>query len=261
MSVLFSAVVVSCVWLVMLKSSGKSLFLSTGLTPARWNGWDVTAVFFFFFFLVSGINVLIGSDETESRLIASSTASLLMIYVILKVIRLRGQNPSDVFGLGLRGLAKHMLPGLAAFFVFMPFFAAVAYLSRWILVQLQGDNVNLVQDVVSKLIKTSSPSVMMQIAVAAVIIAPLAEELFFRGFLYGVLRRHVRPVIAIPAVGLLFGATHAPLAAAIPIGLLGCFLCYVYEKTGRLTVPIAIHFLFNRGGIALTMSHRLLDTV
>jgi membrane protease YdiL (CAAX protease family) len=40
------------------------------------------------------------------------------------------------------------------------------------------------------------------------------------------------------------------------MALLGVFLCYVYEKTGRITVPIAIHFLFNLSQTAIMISYR-----
>jgi membrane protease YdiL (CAAX protease family) len=35
------------------------------------------------------------------------------------------------------------------------------------------------------------------------------------------------------------------LTTIVPMSVLGMLLCYLYEKTGRLTVPIALHFLFN----------------
>ena len=56
------------------------------------------------------------------------------------------------------------------------------------------------------------------------------------------------------AVGVLFGAAHPPAAVAVPMTLLGTLLCYIYERTARLAVPIAIHFLFNLFGIALMLS-------
>ena len=83
-------------------------------------------------------------------------------------------------------------------------------------------------------------------------VAPIAEELFFRGFLFGALRRwhveiagrEVGPWLAALITGLLFGLAHSGSAAAqylVPLGFLGFVLCIVRWKTGSLYPCIALH--------------------
>lgn len=79
---------------------------------------------------------------------------------------------------------------------------------------------------------------------AAVILAPLLEELFFRGFLYGGLRRWMSAPAAMVISGAVFAGMH-PMQNHLPIFVLGMFLAYIYEKTGNLGASMAVHFTHN----------------
>jgi hypothetical protein len=87
-------------------------------------------------------------------------------------------------------------------------------------------------------------------------VAPMAEEFFFRGFLFGVLRRmpvrvggaELGPWLAAVFVGLLFGLAHYDSAQPeflIPLGFLGFVLCIVRWKTGSLYPCMALHAINN----------------
>jgi len=80
-----------------------------------------------------------------------------------------------------------------------------------------------------------------------VIIAPVAEELFFRGFFYGSLRTRLPVIWAALISGIVFGAIHAPTgASAVPaLIVLGVVFCLVREKTGSLYPCIAMHAFNN----------------
>ncbi len=87
--------------------------------------------------------------------------------------------------------------------------------------------------------------------VAVSVIAPVAEETFFRGFLYGWLRRRVPLWAAVTLSALVFSAAHAELALLIPISVLGCLLALVYERSGSLLPGMIIHGVFNVIGVTL----------
>ncbi len=256
LGVVFGAVLASYLWLLWVKRVGRSVFGPVELPRARWKEWDVVVVFLTFLVVANILGVLVGHTGTETMLMANNIAELLAVCLVLKLVKLRGQAPHDAFGLHLRGSRRHIAAGLAVSLALLPAFVAGSFLWRLLLVRFYGDGFDLSQELVVKLAQTPSLSLMFQIIIAAVLVAPVAEELFFRGFLYGVLRRRVRPVVAMAAVGVLFGVFHSPLAAVVPMCVLGCFLCYIYENTARLTVPIAIHFLFNLGQVALIIALR-----
>ena len=84
--------------------------------------------------------------------------------------------------------------------------------------------------------------------VIIIISAPLCEEIFFRGFLYRILRGRMGLWPALVIDGALFGAVHltsgGPLAVAL-IAPLGFLLCLVYERSGSLFPCIGLHALNN----------------
>ena len=85
--------------------------------------------------------------------------------------------------------------------------------------------------------------------VATVIFAPLAEEIFFRGFVFAGLLRPFGPIGAMLASGVLFGAFHITSADTagliVPFSAIGVLLAWVYYRTGSLWPSIGTHFLFN----------------
>ena len=80
-----------------------------------------------------------------------------------------------------------------------------------------------------------------------VVIAPVAEEFFFRGFLYGALRSRLRVPLAALAGGVVFGSLHVFTGLeAVPLLIaMGVILCLLYERTQSLYPCIAFHALNN----------------
>ncbi|HYW86704.1 MAG TPA: type II CAAX endopeptidase family protein [Chloroflexota bacterium] len=90
--------------------------------------------------------------------------------------------------------------------------------------------------------------------------APIAEELFFRGVLFGLLKRRQPLVLAYLVSGGLFAAAHlvparmtpAQMAGlAIGIFVLGTLLAWTYERTGSLYPGMLAHALNNATGLIL----------
>jgi len=89
---------------------------------------------------------------------------------------------------------------------------------------------------------------------AAVIGAPIAEELVFRGLLFRRLALTVPSWLAYAASALAFAAIHGN-PSGLPIYILqGLLFAAVYAKTGRLSAAIAVHFLNNLITVALALS-------
>lgn len=82
-----------------------------------------------------------------------------------------------------------------------------------------------------------------------VVIGPIMEELIFRGYMYGVLRKNgVSFVLATIVVSILFGAAHGQWNVAINVGILSVMMCIGREVTGSIWPGILIHMMKN--GIA-----------
>jgi len=86
-----------------------------------------------------------------------------------------------------------------------------------------------------------------------VILAPIFEELFFRGLFYPALRRSLGPTLAIVIDGIIFGALHMRYLSIVPLILVGMILAYVYEKTESLYAPMLTHALYNGVVVAISL--------
>lgn len=95
------------------------------------------------------------------------------------------------------------------------------------------------------------------VAAAAValicVLAPISEELFFRGLVFAGLRNRFGPWPAALLGGLAFGAIHAPtgITTVIPLAALGVVFCWLYERTGSLWPPVIAHAINNSLALAI----------
>lgn len=95
------------------------------------------------------------------------------------------------------------------------------------------------------------------IVFVAVGLAPLVEEVFFRGYAFRVLKYHTGRHAAWLSA-LLFAAVHLYVVNFIPIFLLGLILARLYERSGNLATPIIAHATVNGlVAIATVAMHRM----
>lgn len=84
-----------------------------------------------------------------------------------------------------------------------------------------------------------------------IMVAPVVEELFFRGFFYRALRTRYSVALAAVVGGLVFGIIHYDfegvdgLLLVPPLAALGAIFCLVYERTGTLYAVIGMHAFNN----------------
>lgn len=124
---------------------------------------------------------------------------------------------------------------------------------------MESLGVDGVQDTVKLLQQSTDPLTLSLMAVAAVIAAPLCEEIVFRGYLYGAAKHFAGPWVAGIFSALVFASVHGSLVALLPLFVFGCLLAYVYEKTGSIWAPIAIHFCFNGATVLAQLASRFIE--
>ncbi len=81
--------------------------------------------------------------------------------------------------------------------------------------------------------------------ITLVFIAPIAEELIMRGWLYGKIRKKTPTIIAILLVSLLFATLHGQWNVGISVFILSIILCGLREITGTIYSGILLHILVN----------------
>jgi membrane protease YdiL (CAAX protease family) len=118
----------------------------------------------------------------------------------------------------------------------------------------------------SELGVSKSDAALAAAAVFVCVIAPIAEEFFFRGFFFGVLRRwrimvfgrNIGTWVAAIVTGILFGLAHTGSASSqylIPLGFLGFVLCLVRWRTRSLYPCMALHSFNNSLALGVNQLH------
>jgi uncharacterized protein len=133
----------------------------------------------------------------------------------------------------------------------------LAFIAFWVLTAIyisavgEPDQQELTRD----LREEESLSALVGYGVLLTFVAPLAEELFFRGFVFGVLREKIGTLWGVLATGLVFGLVHvagSPIETVGVLIILGSLLCVLYLKTGSLLPCIALHAINNAISFAAT---------
>lgn len=83
---------------------------------------------------------------------------------------------------------------------------------------------------------------------ASTVVAPIFEELFFRGFLFKGFRQKYGWKIAVVLSALIFSLFHGQVATLIPTFLLGSLFAYIHQRTESILPCIIMHFLVNSVG-------------
>lgn len=107
------------------------------------------------------------------------------------------------------------------------------------------------QDVTESLGAGESTLGLVVAGLMVIMVAPVVEEVFFRGFFYRALRSRYPIAIAAVVDGLVFGVIHYDFEGADgllllpPLAALGLIFCLVYERTGTLYAVIGMHAFNN----------------
>jgi membrane protease YdiL (CAAX protease family) len=113
---------------------------------------------------------------------------------------------------------------------------------------------------------SSSTAALVGTTVFVCVVAPIAEEFFFRGFIFGALRRmrivvggrEIGVWVAAVLTGILFGLAHTGSASSqflIPLGFLGFVLCLVRWRTRSLYPCMALHSINNSLALGINQEH------
>jgi hypothetical protein len=77
------------------------------------------------------------------------------------------------------------------------------------------------------------------------VVSPVTEEIFYRGFMYPAVRNKTGPLFAIVLISFLFTVLHFDGRFFILVFLLSCTLCFLYETRRSLVSPIILHAAYN----------------
>ncbi len=189
-----------------------------------------------------------GVAAAESRglsveqLLTFAGLNILLYAIPLALLLRRRHDLVMLFGLNNLSLSNSIAWAMASLCAFYPIMGIISVLFTWLSGSPPPE-----QEIMRMMRATTGSVETFLFILFAVIMAPLCEEFFFRGLLYGVAKRFLGYPIATLVSALAFAAVHAHIPAFAPLTALGIVLVLVYERTGSLVVPMAMHSLFNAG--------------
>lgn len=172
-------------------------------------------------------------------------AAMVIVVVVTRI------NPVTWLGLKWREWPWVVLIAPATVLTIWMCFAGLHVLGYQKFIESLG--VEMMQDTVELFQKNDDVGVLILMSITAVIVAPLCEEVVFRGYLYPVLKKFNGPWLGAFVSALIFSAAHGSLVALLPLFIFGLMLVFLYEWSGSIWAPIAAHFLFNGATVAVQM--------
>lgn len=202
---------------------------------------QVAIGFLALFFEVTGGSI----KDPAFIVVASILQGVVFVTTAVAIARTRGPVSPRDFGLVRAPFAATVGKSLAIFFSYLLLFALYAQL-----VELTSD------ETPDKLGADSGTLGMLGFVLMASIVAPFAEEFFFRGMIFRAFANGMGVVLAALTSGLLFGAVHIDSLASerllqvIPLAGLGVLFAVLYAWSGTLFAPIALHATNNSMAVA-----------
>lgn len=180
-----------------------------------------------------------GSQRVVLVLALLTAQMLILLFVVyLVAVRWRGASWQELGLVPLPGRWGGRAVALAL--VSFPLMGAVAWLQQ----QVTGQEFHNPQITAMAPPAFSWAAYLATLAVAGVL-APLIEEIVFRGLLYRWLRERYGFALGVLGSALAFSVLHGVPGLIPAIALLGALLAWVYERSGSLWTAVILHGTYN----------------
>jgi len=167
----------------------------------------------------------------------------VVLVLLPRLLRAHGATLGSAFGFSNPRRVRAVILGVLVGAATLPLIVFLGELSAKVL-QWLGITTEL-QAPVQILQRSVSPSLHVVIFIAAVLVAPVAEEIIFRGILYPTIKQVGFPHVALWVTSILFATVHGNMMTFLPFTALALILTFLYEKTDNLLSAIVMHSFFN----------------
>lgn len=183
---------------------------------------------------LSGIALVIAGIVSQMIPAGIAVLFLALRFDLLELLGLKHPDWKRIGIVVLVGMVAIMILANLAGFITEPF------LKHTFGEQNPQDAVKMMLDA-----KVNNPKLLIGLAFLACIVAPICEEIVFRGYFYGLMKRYSCRYFAAIITGLIFGLVHISIWSLAPLIVVGILLAIVYELSGSLWAPMICHCIFN----------------
>lgn len=195
---------------------------------------------------------LVLAPASRLVLLQSVLFHVLGLIVLVTLMRRRRLSWAGAFGIRIGNLPGDLIKGLILLLASLPALLVLTLAFHFAL-HLLGYRPSL-QEVAFVMAEENQRWMRIYFVVLAVGIAPIFEEILFRGMLLPVLARRYGGWAAMLVTSFLFAVIHGHLPSFLTLFVLSGALSLAYIFSGSLVVPIAMHAIFNAITTAILMS-------
>lgn len=184
----------------------------------------------------------------QGQIVVAFFGQLLACGVILALGAYRNAWQLRAWGLSTVAFARTAVQAIVGYICVWPLCFGLLHLTVFIITRLSPSYSPPEHQTIRILLSgEAGPLAAALTVVSAIILAPINEELLFRGMLQPVLAGHFRSSrTAIIICAVAFGLFHYPLVHTMPaLALFGLVLGYLRAKSGSLMLVILVHVIFN----------------
>ena len=194
--------------------------------------------------------------QMAANVTALPVAILVAVVVWCQANRRIYQSPirlADTFGFNRNNTGCCLLLGLAAGLGLVLIAMALALLSNLLIHALgnQAEPQKLVTLIAEESAKKENIPTLIFFVVMSVAVAPIAEEILFRGILYPAIKQIGHPILAAIGTALLFALFHVNLLTFASLTVVALGLIALYEFTDNLLAPITAHAVVNASNLIM----------
>lgn len=214
--------------------------------------------------VISQLLIAFGVPVDQLNESVLNTAAAGLVYLLSALIVIGGPQVVRGFRTSRRELGLARLPrwqdiGLAPA-GFIVYFIATSIVTTIVAALVPSFNLNETQDVGFTNLTLHYEYILAFLTL--VVLAPVAEEVLFRGYLYGKLRGWAPIWAAAIMTSIVFGVVHGQWNVGVDVFVLSLVMCGLREMTGGIWAGILLHMLKN--GLAfyiLFINPTLLNTI
>lgn len=238
---------------------GKRYDIQTCKVPtARWSILDVARVvvlFLFFGYMIVITESILAryvsafkNDDFRAVLNSSILDALSIVFILYFTVGQYKEKLKAV-GINFKNFIRNVFYGIAGYIAIIPALFMVLIFTA-IILKLTNYSPKE-QVIVGMFMRQTNPVFLIYTSIFAAIAGPIAEELFFRGFMYTAVKKRMGIFWATMITASIFAFLHGHVVGFLPIMVLGILLAHLYERTGTLVSSITVHMLHNFSMVAL----------
>ncbi|MFC1666854.1 lysostaphin resistance A-like protein [Candidatus Omnitrophota bacterium] len=220
--------------------------------PVSWGLVDLVRATLLIMFIAYIITIIegiafkmfnLGMDVHLGVIINTFFIDIAAVVVILYFVMVKHKERLPAIGLQFSSFFKNILSGITVYVFIVPVLFVVLLLSiRFLNI---FEYIPPPQPVFEMFMEEKENKTLIFLTIFVSVLGPIIEEMFFRGFMYSAIKKYLGILGAAFLSACIFSVLHTNIVGFLPIMILGIVLAYLYETTGSLVAPIAVHILHN----------------